>query len=53
MSASAAVLTSEEYEERKLFSEEVKLLTKNELEEIVNPIMTKFYQNKGEEKNDL
>jgi endoplasmic reticulum chaperone BiP len=28
-------------------------MQKNELEEIVNPIMTKFYQNKGEEKNDL
>jgi hypothetical protein len=34
MSASAAVLTSEEYEQRKIFSEEVKLLTKNEMEEI-------------------
>jgi hypothetical protein len=34
MSASAAVLTSEEYDERKLFSDEVKLLTKNEMEEI-------------------
>jgi hypothetical protein len=34
MSASAAVLTSEEYEQRKLFSQEVKLLTKNEMEEV-------------------
>lgn len=34
MSASAAVLTISEYEQRKLFSEEVKLLTKNEMEEI-------------------
>lgn len=40
MSASAAVLTSEEYEERKLFSEEVKLLTKNELEEIYKILKT-------------
>jgi hypothetical protein len=34
MSASAAVLTTEEYDQRKLFSEEVKLLTKNEMEEV-------------------
>jgi hypothetical protein len=34
MSASAAILTSEEYEQRKLFSQEVKLLTKNEMEEV-------------------
>ena len=34
MSASAATLTSEEYEQRKLFSDEVKSLTKDEMEEI-------------------
>jgi hypothetical protein len=34
MSASAAVLTSEEYEERKRFLEELKTLVKNEQEEI-------------------
>jgi hypothetical protein len=34
MSASAAILNAEEYEQRKLFSQEVKLLTKNEMEEI-------------------
>ena len=28
-------------------------MQKKELEDIVNPIMTKFYQNKGEEKTDL
>ena len=34
MSASAATLTSDEYDQRKLFADEVKLLTKNEMEEI-------------------
>jgi hypothetical protein len=34
MSASAASLTPEEYEQRKLFSDEVKSLTKDEMEEI-------------------
>jgi hypothetical protein len=34
MSASAATLTGDEYEQRKLFSDEVKLLTKDEMEEI-------------------
>jgi hypothetical protein len=34
MSASAAVLTTDEYDQRKIFSEEVKLLTKNEMEEV-------------------
>ena len=34
MSASAASLTQEEYEQRKLFADEVKLLTTNEMEEI-------------------
>ena len=34
MSASAASLTAEEYEERRHFAEEVKLLTKTEMEEI-------------------
>jgi len=34
MSASAATLTVEEYEQRKLFSEEVKSLTKDEMEEV-------------------
>jgi hypothetical protein len=34
MSASAATLTTEEYEERRHFAEEVKLLTKTEMEEI-------------------
>lgn len=34
MSASAAVLTAEEYDQRKRFAEEVKLLTKNEMEEM-------------------
>jgi hypothetical protein len=34
MSASAATLTVEEYEQRKLFSDEVKSLTKDEMEEV-------------------
>jgi hypothetical protein len=34
MSTSAATLTLEEYEQRKIFSQEVKLFTKNELEEV-------------------
>jgi hypothetical protein len=34
MSATAATLTSEEYEQRKLFAEDVKILVKNEMEEI-------------------
>jgi hypothetical protein len=34
MSASAASLLLEDYEQRKLFAEEVKLLTKTEMEEI-------------------
>jgi len=34
MSASAASLTQEEYDQRKLFVDEVKLLTVNEMEEI-------------------
>ena len=34
MSASAAILTTEEYDQRKLFSDQVKLLTKSEMEEI-------------------
>jgi hypothetical protein len=34
MSASAASLTQEEYDQRKLFADEVKLLTTNEMEEV-------------------
>lgn len=34
MSVSAASLTQEEYDRRKLFADEVKLLTRNEMEEI-------------------
>lgn len=34
MSASAASLTQEEYDQRKFFADEVKLLTVNEMEEI-------------------
>jgi hypothetical protein len=34
MSASAATLTTEEYDQRKLFLEELKVLVKGELEEI-------------------
>jgi hypothetical protein len=40
MSASAAILNAEEYEQRKLFSQEVKLLTKNEMEEIYRILKT-------------
>ena len=41
MSASAASLSQEEYDQRKLFAEEVKLLTKNEMEEIYKLLKTK------------
>jgi hypothetical protein len=34
MSASAASLTQVEYDQRKIFADEVKLLTRNEMEEI-------------------
>ena len=34
MSATAATLLAEDYEQRKLFSEEVKLLTQNEMQEV-------------------
>jgi hypothetical protein len=40
MSASAATLTAEEYDQRKQFAEEVKLLTKNEMEEIYRTLKT-------------
>ena len=41
MSASAASLTQEEYEQRKLFAEEIKLLTRNEMEEIYRLLKSK------------
>ena len=41
MSASAASLTQEEYEQRKLFADEVKLLTRNEMEEIYKLLKAK------------
>jgi hypothetical protein len=41
MSASAASLTQEEYDQRKLFSDEIKGLTKNEMEEIYKILKTK------------
>jgi predicted nuclease with TOPRIM domain len=41
MSASAASLTQEEYDQRKRFADEVKLLTKNEMEEIYKLLKTK------------
>ena len=40
MSASAASLTPEEYDQRKLFSDEVKHLTKNEMEEVYRMLKT-------------
>jgi hypothetical protein len=41
MSASAASLTQEEYEQRKLFADEIKLLTQNEMEEIYKLLKAK------------
>jgi hypothetical protein len=41
MSASAASLTQEEYDQRKLFADEVKLLTRNEMEEIYKCLKAK------------
>ena len=41
MSASAASLTQEEYEQRKQFADEIKLLTKNEMEEIYRILKAK------------
>jgi hypothetical protein len=41
MSASAASLTSEEYDQRKLFADEIKLLTRNEMEEIYKLLKAK------------
>jgi hypothetical protein len=52
MSASAATLTAEEYEQRKLFSEEVKLLTKNEMEEILK-ILKEFKAEFSENSNGV
>ena len=40
MSASAAILTAEESEQRKLFSQDVKLLNKNEMEEMYRILKT-------------
>ena len=41
MSASAASLTQEEYDQRKLFADEIKLLTRNEMEEIYKLLKAK------------
>ena len=41
MSASAASLTQEEYDQRKVFAEEIKLLTRNEMEEIYKVLKAK------------
>jgi len=41
MSASAASLTQEEYDQRKLFADEIRLLTRNEMEEIYKLLKTK------------
>lgn len=41
MSASAASLTQEEYDQRKLFADEIKLLTRNEMEEIYKLLKSK------------
>ena len=40
MSVSASTLTNEEYEQRKIFVDEVKLLTETEMEEIVKLLKT-------------
>jgi hypothetical protein len=41
MSASAACLTQDEYEQRKVFADEIKLLTRNEMEEIYKLLKAK------------
>jgi hypothetical protein len=41
MSVSAASLTQEEYEQRKLFSDEVRQMTRNEMEEIYKILKAK------------